>query len=319
MHILIVFLLASISVSRAEIDIQSQDFIDSINQKQSHWVARRNFPENTSNEFFYTLNGFLGLHPDPNYKPEKVIHNFNLEDIPKTFDARTKWPNCESLNRIRDQGSCGSCWAFAAVESMSDRICIQSSGAQKFFFSAEDLLSCCTTCGSCAGGYMMAAFDFYINEGLVSGGDLNSNEGCRPYTADPHDNGKTPSCTKSCRSGYPTSYSSDKHYGSKDYIIDAGISNIQYEIMTNGPIIVNFKVYQDFYNYGSGVYHHVSGDSTGYHVVKIVGWGTEQGLDYWLIANSWSKSWGENGFFKILRGQNECGIENNPYAVSPKL
>lgn len=66
--------------------------------------------------------------------------------------------------------------AFASVESMSDRICIQSSGAQKFFFSAEDLLSCCTSCGSCAGGYMMTALDFYIKEGLVSGGDLNSNE-----------------------------------------------------------------------------------------------------------------------------------------------
>ncbi|EFA01288.1 cathepsin B [Tribolium castaneum] len=319
MYFLIFLLLASISVSRAEIDIQSQDFIDSINQKQSHWVARRNFPENTTNEYLYKLNGFLGLHPDPNYMPEKIKHNFNPQDIPKTFDARKKWPKCDSLNRIRDQGSCGSCWAFAAVETMSDRICIHSSGAKKFFFSAEDLLSCCTACGSCSGGYMMAAFDFYIKQGVVSGGDLNSNEGCRPYTADAHDKGVTPSCTKSCRKGYPTSYSSDKHYGSKDYIVDAGVSNIQYEIMTNGPIIVSFKVYQDFYNYGSGVYHHVSGNYTGNHIVKIVGWGTEKEQDYWLIANSWGSSWGEHGFFKILRGKNECGIENNPYAVLPKL
>lgn len=99
-----------ISVSLAEIDILSEDFIKSINQKQSHWIARRNWPENVTNEYLMTLNGFLGVHPDPNYKPEKVVHNFNIKDIPESFDARTKWPNCESLKRIRDQGACGSCW-----------------------------------------------------------------------------------------------------------------------------------------------------------------------------------------------------------------
>jgi cathepsin B len=66
--------------------------------------------------------------------------------------------------------------AFASIESMSDRICIHSSGSAQFMFSPEDLLSCCTSCGDCGGGYMMSALDFYINEGIVSGGDVNSNE-----------------------------------------------------------------------------------------------------------------------------------------------
>lgn len=105
-----VVLVAVLSASLAEIDVLSSEFIDSINRIQSSWVAGRNFPENTTNEYLYKLNGFIGLHPDPNYKPPVLVHTFNARDVPESFDARTKWPNCDSLNRIRDQGACGSCW-----------------------------------------------------------------------------------------------------------------------------------------------------------------------------------------------------------------
>jgi len=60
-----------------------------------------------------------------------------------------------------------------------------------------------------------------------------------------------------------------------------------------------FTVYSDFMNYESGVYHHVSGTVEGGHAIKILGWGTEDGMDYWLCANSWGTSWGLEGFFKI--------------------
>merc|ERR1712135_16389 len=59
----------------------------------------------------------------------------------------------------------------------------------------------------------------------------------------------------------------------------------------------------------SGVYHHVSGSELGGHAIKIFGWGTEDGEDYWLVANSWNDQWGDHGTFKIRRGVNECGIE----------
>ncbi|KHJ80869.1 hypothetical protein OESDEN_19451 [Oesophagostomum dentatum] len=58
-----------------------------------------------------------------------LSHTKDLEiDIPETFDAREAWPECKSIKTIRDQSSCGSCWAFGAVEAMSDRICIASNG-----------------------------------------------------------------------------------------------------------------------------------------------------------------------------------------------
>jgi len=54
----------------------------------------------------------------------------------------------------------------------------------------------------------------------------------------------------------------------------------------------------------------MTGDYLGLHDVKIIGWGVESGVDYWLIANSWNSGWGDNGFFKILRGKNHLGIES---------
>lgn len=61
------------------------------------------------------------------------------------------------------------------------------------------------------------------------------------------------------------------------------------------------------------------GESHGDHAVKLLGWGQDDGIDYWLCANTWGTSWGMNGFFKIRRGKNECGIENRITGGLPKL
>ena len=66
-----------------------------------------------------------------------------------------------------------------------------------------------------------------------------------------------------------------------------------------------FDVYQDFMSYKSGVYYHVTGGLAGGHAIKILGWGTENGLQYWLCANSWNTSWGEQGYFKIKVGDSK--------------
>lgn len=90
------------------------------------------------------------------------------------------------------------------------------------------------------------------------------------------------------------------------------------EIYTNGPVETAFTVYEDFLTYKSGVYRHRTGGELGGHAVKIVGWGVENGLKYWKIANSWNPNWGDQGYFKILRGTDECGIEDQVCAGIPK-
>merc|ERR1712203_242234 len=81
----------------------------------------------------------------------------------------------------------------------------------------------------------------------------------------------------------------------------------------------NFTVYEDFPNYKSGVYQHVIGKPLGGHAVRILGWGEEAGIPYWLVANSWNYDWGDHGTFKILRGENHCGIESQVVAGIPKF
>jgi len=85
----------------------------------------------------------------------------------------------------------------------------------------------------------------------------------------------------------------------------------------NGPVETAFTVYEDFMNYKSGVYQHLTGSVQGGHAVKIIGWGHESGLDYWLIANSWGTSWGIDGYFKIKLG--DCGIDSTVYSALPVL
>jgi cathepsin B len=254
-------------------------------------------------------------------------------DLPSDFDSRTKWGSmCPSTKEVRDQASCGSCWAFGAVEAMTDRICIHSQGQQTPHISAQDLLTCCGfTCGQgCNGGYPAAAWSHWKSVGIVTGGNYNTSQGCQPYTipnCDHHvTSGKyppcgdivpTPACSRQCITTYGKTYIQDKHKGSSSYSVPSAPDKIATEIMNNGPVEAAFTVYSDFLTYKSGVYQHQTGQPLGGHAIKIIGWGVENSTPYWWVANSWNSDWGDNGFFKILRGNDECGIESNVVAGMP--
>merc|ERR1712185_448758 len=88
--------------------------------------------------------------------------------------------------------------------------------------------------------------------------------------------------------------------------------------MRGGPVETAFTVYEDFANYVSGIYVHTTGSMEGGHAVKIVGWGEENGIKYWKVANSWNPYWGEDGYFRIVRGDSKGngGIENQVIGAS---
>jgi len=302
--------------------------INLINHMNTTWKAGRNFhPDAVSVNHLRRL---CGVHPlNKKYKLPEIHHELN-EAIPDTFDAREQWPNCKRISEIRDQGSCGSCWAFGAAEAMSDRVCIASNGQKQVDVSAEDLLSCCSSCGfGCDGGFPGSAWEYWVSEGLVTGGLYGTQDGCQPYEIAPcehHTPGSrppcsgdtpTPKCVNMCIKGYNVSYTKDKIHGKSSYSVKEDPQQIQAEIMKNGPVEGAFTVYADFVNYKSGVYQHHSEQVLGGHAIRILGWGTENNTPYWLVANSWNSDWGDKGYFKILRGSDECGIEDGVVAGLP--
>ena len=119
-------------------------YIDFLNTIQNDWVAGKNERFYEQDQTYFKK--YLGVLDTKSKLVEKqdVID----ENLPSTFDSREAWPNCESIKEIRDQGDCGSCWAFGAVESMSDRICIASKQTKQTRISANDLNSCCASCGN---------------------------------------------------------------------------------------------------------------------------------------------------------------------------
>ena len=95
--------------------------------------------------------------------------------VPKAFDAREKWPSCaHSIGLARNQGGCGSCWAFGAVEAFGDRICIESGGRVNARLSPQELIDCDPADNGCGGGYLDDAWRFLVSSGA-------STEECNPY------------------------------------------------------------------------------------------------------------------------------------------
>jgi cathepsin B len=313
---------------RTDLKPQSDELVDYINSLGTTWKAGHN--ARTKKMSLEAIKGLMGVKPyDPLSLP--ITNNDHLpNDIPDTFDARTQWPKCTSIGEIRDQSNCGSCWAVAAAEAISDRICISTD--EIVDISALDLMSCCRACGQgCEGGYPPQAWQYWARTGLVTGG-LYQSKGCEPYPLPPcehHINSThypacsqstapTPKCASSCQSGYNVPYGQDKHFGAKAYGVSSSVEAIQKEIQANGPVEADIDVYDDFLSYKSGVYQHTTGSNLGGHAIKILGWGTENNTPYWLVANSWNADWGDKGYIKFIRGKDDCGIESGINAGTPK-
>ena len=315
------FLLAIILVStldeRETIKNSYSLISEQVNKIKTTWKART-YERDYKPLLGSILNGLENL-------PEKKFLKKNL-NLPDEYDLRTVYPKCESIQEIRDQANCGACWAFGAAEAMSDRICIASGQFDQRRISALNLLSCCSNCGfGCDGGYQSKAWEYWKDTGITTGGSYGDKTTCQPYFLPPCDhhisgsygecpeNVDTPTCESDCNVGNGAKYSTDIIKGATAYSI-VGEENMMQEIFENGSIEASFNVYEDFVTYSSGVYQHVAGSSIGGHSIKIIGWGVENDVKYWLCANSWNTEWGDKGFFKILRGTNECGIEKSVVA-----
>merc|ERR1712137_225377 len=286
---------------------------------------------------------------------EVKMHHMTLlgEAQLESFDSAQNWPDCaEIISQIRDQSNCGCCWAFSGAEAASDRLCIATDAKMMVPLSAQDV---CFNGGGlmsqgCNGGQITSPWSYmkkgglFGGKGAVSGGQYQGSgpfgkgycsdfslphchhhgpQGSDPYPAEGQPgcpSQKSPPGPKQCDADAVAphnDFSADKYYFEGDIVTASGEEGIQKAIMAGGPMEVAFTVYSDFENYVSGIYHHVTGGMAGGHAVKVVGWGVDGGVKYWKIANSWNPHWGEKGYFRIKRGNNEGGIENQAVASAP--
>ncbi|KAI1717026.1 papain family cysteine protease domain-containing protein [Ditylenchus destructor] len=314
--------------------LTGQKLVDYVNRHQNLWTAKLATKFNSWTEEEKMRMMGLKMEPETEKRTRNLAESRFLDiDLPKNFDARKQWPKCKSIKEIRDQSKCGSCWAVGAVAAMSDRICIASKSQIQVSLSAADVLSCGD--GGCDGARIDAGWNYWATDGIVTGSNYTAKQGCIPYPFPPceHHTNKTkypqchslpdyetPKCEKKCQESYKEkSYDEDKYYGKPYFEVEANVEAIQKELYTNGPLELGIMLYEDFLHYDSGIYVHQAGSILGGHAVKLVGWGEENGTPYWTIANSWNRDFGENGFFRIIRGKNECRIESSVIGGLPDL
>jgi cathepsin B len=220
-----------------------------------------------------------------------------------------------SLGRVRNQGDCGACYAFAAVEVLADRECIEG-GDVNFTGSVEYMLRCDGRDSGCDGGLLDDAWRFLVDTGVPS-------ETCVPYTHCLHPEKRDcvagvsgAGCPSTC-SGPGLSLLRVRATSAYAVAAPGDVEAMQREIFRHGPIEAGFFIFSDFLNFKNGTYFRTPSATgpLGGHAVRVLGWGVDSaGVAYWLCANSWSAQWGNEGFFQIRRGTNECAIETTAAA-----
>ena len=253
----------------------------------------------------------------------------------KVFNYQTgnglDWRQTNLLASPVHQGSCGSCWAFAAVHTVMDTLSIQraireysSSNSEHYnrpnephteSLSVQHVLECCTDyyCSGCSGASdNSAGLDFLTRKFTV----LDS---CKTYQGAQWPYSGQISCSDSCTMGNQILLSSN---AVQKVTIDGfrRLSSDPEEIkkvLREGPLLAAIAMFADLYAYDEGVYRYTEGPYIGHHSVEIVGYGSHRGEDYWIVKNSWGTNWGENGYFKIAAGINEAQIEE--YVIAPLI
>ncbi|XP_039055687.1 cysteine proteinase RD21A-like [Hibiscus syriacus] len=269
-------------------------FIDEHNANESYSfkVGLNRFADLTNEEYRAT---YLGVKK-PRRKLSKASDRYAPilgEELPDFVDWREKGAVAE----IKDQGACGSCWAFSATAAVE--------GINKLFtgelisLSEQELVDCDRSYNEgCNGGLMDYAFEFIIKNGGI---DTEENY---PYTG---------------RDGRCDSYRKKANVVSIDGYEDVPVNNERalQKAASNQPISVAIESGgRSFQLYESGIFDGSCGTQLD-HGVTVVGYGSEKGKDYWLVKNSWGINWGEAGYVRMARNvanavTGKCGITMDP-------
>jgi len=257
------------------------EMITAHNNGSSGWKMGINqFADLTTAEF----KAYLGLKPRDN----AYIRSQNVEQLSGVVSNDIDWVSKGAVTPVKDQAQCGSCWAFSTTGSVEGAVFVNSGRLTSV--SEQQLVDCAGSSGNqgCNGGLMDDAFNWIVSHHGIG------SEASYPYTARDGTCRDVPSV--STISGYK-----DVTQGSEADLMT---------VLNQQPVSIAIEADQSsFQFYKSGVFTGPCGQQLD-HGVLLVGSGTDGGQQYWRVKNSWGPSWGDQGFIRMIRGSNMCGLSN---------
>jgi C1A family cysteine protease len=281
--------------TKEEYNFRLQEFAKNYNQMMHHNMMNsatdgyhmgiNNFADMTEAEYNMML-GFKKNHNKKHFTTFKMM----TDAAPASVDWRSK----NAVTPVKNQGSCGSCWAFSATGSMEGAYAIKT--GQLTSFSEQQLVDCSTAQGNmgCNGGLMDYAFTYLESNAIET-------EASYPYT------GRDGKCTYETSKGVDVVVSFTDVPANDPAQLQAAAAQQPVSVAIEADRMV-------FQMYTGGIIKSTQCGTNLDHGVLVVGYGTDAGQDYWLLKNSWGPSWGEQGFFRIARdmttkGPGICGLQ----------
>jgi len=260
----------------AELNAKDAEAIYGINEFAD--MSAEEFTERYRIQNFSSIESLTGEPVGPMDRPS--VPGPNVTALPASYD----WNSKGCVTAVYNQGTCGSCWAFASAENMESAACIAKKGLRNF--SMQQLLDCVSN-GSCRGGYPSSALQYAAGSGIML---YNS----YPYTG----------AKGTCR--YSGGAVAQRFSGWKYVDRSKNENNIQNWVYSSGApaVCVDSKTWQ---YYQGGVVTSNCGVAID-HVVQITGWTTMNGRLAWKVRNSWGAGWGSAGYMYIAIGYNLCAV-----------
>ena len=228
------------------------------------------------------------------FKNNDVCNFDNLIDIPDKID----WRDHNAVTPVKNQGNCGSCWSFSTIGAMEGAYYLKYKDLINF--SEQQLVDCNIQNDGCEGGNVDLAFDYFENHYVCELKDYEYfaiDEQCRNKIG----------CNDDVKSSLIKSYCQ----------VSMNDENELKKAVSLQPVSVAIEADSThFRQYHSGIFDYNGCGTDLDHAVLVIGYGTENGIDYWIVKNSWGTNWGEDGYIRIKRNtensKGQCGIAMQP-------